>query len=91
MRSLGNITGGGNTAIGPAALQNNTTGNNNIALGNSAGLSLIGDDNIDIGNNGDAGDSGTTRIGGSFRVQSILAGIAGPGSVGAGGNYLLRR
>src|SRR5262249_54593116 len=39
-------------------------GTNNIAIGDSAGSALGADfDNIDIGNSGTAGDSGTIRIG----------------------------
>ena len=42
----------------------NTTGNNNIALGDNAGINLTtGSNNIDIGNNGVAGESNTIRIG----------------------------
>jgi len=37
---------------------NNTTGNSNIALGDSAGTNLTtGSNNIDIGNKGKAGES----------------------------------
>jgi endosialidase-like protein len=78
-----NTINGGNTAIGTAALVN-ATGNDNIALGDAAGLFVTtGDDNIDIGNNGVAGDSGTTRIG-TVQGAIYLAGIAGQ-MVGAGG------
>ena len=52
-----NFTGINNTANGAFALFN-ITGNGNIALGANAGVNLTtGDDNIDIGNIGVAGES----------------------------------
>jgi hypothetical protein len=63
--------------VGGGALQNNTTGSNNIALGVSAGSVLTtGDNNIDIGNSGAANEANTIRIG---DVQGItfIAGIRG--------------
>jgi len=58
-----NTTGEINTAIGYNALFRNT-GSGNIALGQAAGVLLTtGNDNIDIGNQGVAGESGTIRIG----------------------------
>jgi hypothetical protein len=58
-----NNSGSYNVANGPGALYN-TTGSNNIALGYLAGQNLTtGDNNIDIGNNGVAAESGTIRIG----------------------------
>ena len=58
-----NTTGSGNTAIGAAALRNNTA-SGNIALGALAGQNLTtGDYNIDIGNEGFAGEANTIRIG----------------------------
>jgi hypothetical protein len=73
-----NTTGDRNTAIGSLALFFNN-GNSNIALGRRAGSNLTsGDNNIDIGNPGNAGESNTIRIG---RVQdqtaTFIAGIAG--------------
>src|SRR4029077_5058141 len=67
-----------NTAIGEEALKNITTGLNNIALGESAGLNHTVDDgqNIDIGNTGVAGDNRTTRIG-SSTLRTFIAGIYG--------------
>jgi len=46
------------------ALLSNTTGNNNIALGNGAGFNLTtGSNNIMIGNEGVAGEANTIRLG----------------------------
>jgi len=74
---LSNTTGNFNTAIGASALLTNTTGNNNIALGYLAGQYLGGDNNIDIGNQGGADDSGTIRIG-TPRIHhaTYIAGIS---------------
>ena len=53
-----------NTANGAGALASNTSGNDNIALGWEAGDNLTtGAYNIDIGNQGVAGESQTIRIG----------------------------
>jgi hypothetical protein len=82
-----NTTGRGNTAVGDHALLQNTSGNDNIALGPFAGDHLINDsNNIDIGNEGVAGESNTIRIGvtGSH-AATYIAGIAGQ-TVGAGGS-----
>jgi hypothetical protein len=73
-----NTTGSENTAIGPFALTNITTGSSNIALGFSAGVNLTGDDNIDIGNEGVAAESGTIRIGtAGTHTATFIAGITG--------------
>ena len=60
-------------------LYNTTTGGNNIALGFEAGQKLIsGSNNIDIGNDGVAGEGGTIRIGTSgTHTASFIAGING--------------
>jgi Chaperone of endosialidase len=73
-----NTTADGNTANGYGALQNNT-GGFNIALGYHAGVFLTtGIDNIDIGNEGVAGDSETTRIGiQGFQTATFISGIYG--------------
>jgi hypothetical protein len=73
-----NIIGGANTAIGYAAL-GNSTGGNNIAIGDVAGFDLTtGSDNIDIGNRGIAGESGTIRIGRpGTQTATFIAGISG--------------
>jgi hypothetical protein len=72
-----NTTGSANTAIGAAAMANNTIGNFNIALGSNAGLNLTaGDNNIEIGNVGVAGESNTIRIGDpAIHAAIFLAGI----------------
>ena len=65
----------------------NTTGSNNIALGNSAGSSLTtGSNNIAIGNTGVAAESNTIRIGvQGTQSATYIAGIRGitvPGGLG---------
>jgi hypothetical protein len=75
---LNNTTGNQNTAIGYYALSGNTTGSNNIALGYQAGLSISGNNNIDIGNAGVAGESGKIRIGTKpAQKATFIAGISG--------------
>ena len=65
-----NSSGSFNTAVGVRALFNNN-GSSNIAMGASAGINLsTGSNNIDIGNLGVAGDSGTTRIGTTFNPST---------------------
>src|SRR5438128_2110395 len=73
-----NTTGDFNTAEGFNALLNNT-GNNNIAIGSNAGSSLsTGDNNIDIGNVGVAGESNKIRIGTKgTQKNTFIAGISG--------------
>ncbi|HEY3602307.1 MAG TPA: tail fiber domain-containing protein [Chthoniobacterales bacterium] len=58
-----NSTGSGNTAVGDSALSANTDGSGNIALGQLAGSVTTGSNNIDIGNDGVADESGVIRIG----------------------------
>jgi hypothetical protein len=74
---VSNTDGTDNTAVGFRALLN-TTGSSNIGVGSGAGGSLsTGDsDNIDIGNPGVAGDSGTIKIG-SLQTATFIAGISG--------------
>jgi hypothetical protein len=69
-----------NTAEGASALFQNTTGNNNIAVGFEAGENLTtGSNNIDIGNEGLAGESNTIRIGTQgTQTATYIAGINGP-------------
>jgi len=87
----GGQSGNNNTAVGAWAL-NTTTGDNNIALGYRAGFALTtGNQNIDIGNLGIAGESGTIRIGSAAQTRTFIAGISGqavsgsPVYVNAGG------
>ena len=72
-----NTSGVGNTAVGQAALNANMTGNANIALGEGAGQNLTnGSNNIDIGNDGMAGESNTIRIGvEGTQTVTFIAGI----------------
>jgi endosialidase-like protein len=82
-----NITGGFNTAYGIAALNSNTTGASNIALSVGAGQNLTtGNNNIDIGNPGVAGESNKIRVGtAGTQTATFIAGIRGsavPSGVG---------
>jgi trimeric autotransporter adhesin len=72
---LGNTIGGGNTAIGNLALSSNSTGGDNIALGSQAGINITGDNNIDIGNQGDASDSNTIRMGNDSHERILIPAI----------------
>ena len=82
-----NQRGRDNTAEGFQALKNNT-GSSNIAMGSSAGVNLTsGGNNIDIGNQGVAGDSNTIRIGGhtpnfGFQTATFIAGVHGAAVTG---------
>ena len=70
-----NIAGSNNTAMGANALGGNL-GSNNIGLGYSAGVHLIGSNNIDVGNEGVAEDSGFIRIGTEgTHTATFVAGI----------------
>ncbi len=66
-----------NTAIGSFALQNNGSGDSNIAIGIEAGLYLTtGSNNIEVGNQGNAGEANTIRIGTEgTQSATYLAGI----------------
>jgi hypothetical protein len=76
-----NTAGVGNTAIGYASLYN-STGSYNIAL--TGGFNLTaGDFNIYVGNDGEANESGTIRIGSSCcQTRAFVSGIwgANPGN-----------
>jgi hypothetical protein len=76
--------GSSNTAIGNRALFSNTVGMGNIALGDAAGTNLTnGDNNIDIGNPGVAGEANTVRIGtAGTQRQTFIAGISGTAVTG---------
>jgi trimeric autotransporter adhesin len=70
-----NTDGASNTAVGVSALLNNT-GSGNIALGTNAGVNLTtGDNNIDIGNEGDASDSDTIRMGNATHGRIFIPAI----------------
>jgi hypothetical protein len=73
-----NINGHDNTANGVEALFNNS-GSFNIALGSHAGSNLTtGDNNIDIGASGVAGESNTIRIGkAGVQKTAYMQGISG--------------
>ncbi len=80
--NLGNNGGspGNNTADGFAALGQVPSGNNNIAVGYMAGFSFTGSEseNIDLGNQGSAGDNNTIRIGTQGnQIAAYVAGISG--------------
>jgi hypothetical protein len=70
-------TGDHNTAVGISALNrmSPTAGSDNIALGYLAGQNIDGNNNIDIGNAGVAGESDTVRIGGT-QTRTFIAGIS---------------
>jgi trimeric autotransporter adhesin len=78
-QSLFSLTNGDfNTAVGYAALFSNISGHHNTALGYQAGYNLTtGHYNIDIGNPGNAGESGIIRIGSISQTNAFIAGIAG--------------
>ena len=70
-----NTTGNHLTGIGAGALLHNTTGSGNTALGANAGGNLTtGDNNIDIGNIGVAGESSMIRIGDLAVHEGIFLG-----------------
>jgi hypothetical protein len=66
-------TGTGNTAIGSGALSANTTGSFNVAINGGHNLT-DGIFNIDIANDGVAGESNTTRIG-ILQNRCFISGI----------------
>ena len=81
-----NIGGSYNSASGAGALGSNLNGSYNIAFGYQAGHNVVGNDNnIDIGNEGSAEDSGVIRIGTpGTQTGTAIAGIYGtsvPGGI----------
>src|SRR5205807_1892833 len=81
-----NRFGSHNTADGFNALYNNRTGAFNIALGDSAGFNITGRNNIDIGNQGIAGESDAIRIGAvGTQTTTFVAGISGVTVAGGAG------
>jgi hypothetical protein len=77
--------GNNQTAVGSGALEDTATSSNNTALGYQAGKNLTtGNDNIEIGNPGVAGESGAIRIGSSDQTRTFIAGIHGAVLTGGG-------
>lgn len=69
-------SGSDNVAIGVEALNKNSTGSENAAFGFHAGRNVILGNNIDIANEGTAGDIGTIRIGTQGpQTRAFMAGI----------------
>jgi hypothetical protein len=66
-----------NTAVGQNALSANSTGFSNIAVGSNAGDLITGNNNIDIGNDGNASDNGVIRIGNGNNTAFFAAGVSG--------------
>ena len=78
------VTASFNTAIGYRALTNQTSGVGNIALGATAGDQITtGDNNIDIGNDGQFSDTATIRIG-QLQTATYIVGISGVNEGGSG-------
>ena len=79
-----NTSGTRNTASGLNALRDNTIGSFNIAVGALAGANLTtGNNNIDIGNAGAAGETETIRIGvQGTQTRTFVAGISGSAITG---------
>jgi hypothetical protein len=73
-----NDTGSYNTALGVESLFSNNIGSSNIAIGFQSGYYLTANNNVDVANMGQAGDSGVVRIGTSGTQTSFFAaGIRG--------------
>jgi trimeric autotransporter adhesin len=72
-----NTGGKFNTAVGYGALKKNSSGQYNVALGWQAGFALTtGSNNIDIDNQGEAGDNDTIRIGTEgTQTNTSIAGV----------------
>jgi hypothetical protein len=77
--TLVSSTGSNNTGFGYEALRSLKSGSSNIALGSLAGYNITtGSNDIDIGNTGDAAESGVIRIGTSgTQTAAYIAGIVG--------------
>ncbi|MGA2247748.1 MAG: hypothetical protein ABSH48_22410, partial [Verrucomicrobiota bacterium] len=77
---LSNSSGSNNVAVGADSLNNVQTGTDNIAVGFQAGINFAGLEslNIDIGNQGVAGDTNTIRIGtAAVHNNAYVAGVYG--------------
>jgi hypothetical protein len=73
-----NETGNGNTAVGHLAMRENVVGHRNAALGYRAGYFATGSNNIMIGNEGIAAESGRIRLGtAGTHTATYVAGIRG--------------
>ena len=74
-----------NVAVGTGALKKNTTGSDNIALGNSAGsIPVTGVNNIHSGHAGVAGETKVIRLGRQgTQLKTFIAGIRGAPVSGA--------
>jgi hypothetical protein len=90
-----------NTATGWSSLTDNSKGSFNIALGYKAGQNLTtGDNNIDVGNLGGAGEANTIRIGNQVagtddvgfphpaHTATYIAGISGQDATGGDVVYI---
>ena len=73
-----NDSGSSNTSVGANSLANNT-GSSNIAVGDLAGSNLTnGSNNIEIGHEGNSGETNTIRIGKKgVQTKTVIAGIRG--------------
>ena len=85
----GNVNGNNNIFIGESAGQFNVSGSGNVYLGTQAGQLAGGNNNIDILNQGVAGDNNTIRIGGNNGIgyppqtDTYVLGIWGSAAGGA--------
>jgi hypothetical protein len=87
-----NTTGNDNVAEGRKALFANTTGDHNVAIGDGAGHNLTtGSDDVDIANEGVAGESKAIRIGTSgTQKRTFLAGVSGTTLTGSAQPVLVK-
>ncbi|MCP4663726.1 MAG: hypothetical protein GY856_50725 [bacterium] len=71
-------TGLDNVAVGYHALDQTAAGSANVAIGSYAGSAIVaGDDNVLIASPGEAGDSGTIRVGDpANQTRAFIAGIS---------------
>jgi trimeric autotransporter adhesin len=78
--------GTGNTGVGYSVLNNNTTGDNNTAVGNEAGFAATGSDNTLIGNFAGQYTTGSNNV--AVGSNSLRANGASTNSVAVGFNAL---
>ena len=81
---ISDTTGSQNTAYGEGALYNNVSGSGNIGVGYQGGINLTGNNNIDIGNSGVAGENDIIRIG----TQGVQTACYLAGTVYANGTFV---